>query len=52
MANKLINIPNDDTQNYSFFILQLVDIQLSEPTHQNSIKVIKVFKPTNKKTLI
>ena len=49
MADKLKYIPNEDTQNYYFCILGL-DTQLNEPTYQ--IKVIKVDKPTNKKTLL
>ena len=31
--------------------LKLLDPQLNEPTNQNSIKVPKVVKPMNKKTL-
>ena len=43
MADKLINFPKDDTQNYPFCNLQLVvDAQLNEPINQNSIKVHKV----------
>ena len=43
MANKLMYIPDDDTQNNLFCRLQLVvklkrlDTQLNEPTNQNSI---------------
>ncbi len=41
---------------YHFFILQLeaerLDTQLNEPTKQNSIKVPKVNKPTNKIMLL
>ena len=57
MANKLMHIPNDDTQNYAFCRLQLVvetldmDTLLIEPTNQTKIKVPKVVKPTFKKTL-
>ena len=29
----------------------VVETQINEPTNQNSIKVPKVVKPTNKKTL-
>ena len=32
--------------------LKRLDAQLNEPTNQNSIKVLKVVKPTNKKTLL
>ena len=45
MADKLMYIPNDDTQNYPLCRLQLViekfghSSQLNEPTNQNSIKV-------------
>ena len=54
MADKFIYISNDDTQNYLFCRLQLVvkTFGLNKPTKQNSIKVPKVFKPTNKKTLL
>ena len=52
MADKLIFIPNYDTQIYPFCGLQLVverlHTQLNEQTNQNSI-VPKVVKPTNKK---
>ena len=55
MSNKLIHnyIPNDNTQNYPFYRLQLVletykDTQLNE---QNFIEVSKVGTPTNKKTV-
>ena len=51
-------IPNDDTQNYPICRLQLVvetlytQLNENEPTtNQNTIKVHKVVKPTNKKTL-
>ena len=50
MADKLMYIPNYDTQ-----ITPSVDYnlktKLNEPTNHNSIKVPKVNKPTNKKTL-
>ena len=32
--------------------LRRLDTQLNEPNNQNSIKVPKVVKPTNKKTLL
>ncbi len=32
--------------------LKRLDTQLNEPTNQNSIKVPKVVKPTNKKILL
>ena len=51
MANKLMYIPNDDPQNNPFCRLQL-DTQQNEPSNQNSIKVPKVDKTTNKKTLL
>ena len=47
MDDKLMYIPDDDTQNFHFFSLQL-----NEPTNQSSIKVPKVVRPTNKKTLL
>ena len=56
MADKLMYILIGDTQNYPFCRLQLVgetlDTQLNEPTNHNSVKVPKVVKPTNKKTLL
>ena len=36
MADKIMYIPNDDTQNYTSLT------QLKEPTNQNSIKLPKV----------
>ena len=46
MVYKLMYIPNDDTQNYPFCILQLVE------TNQSKLnKVTKVVRPTNKNTL-
>ena len=56
MTDKLMYIPNDDFKNFSFYRLQLVveslDNQLNESTNQNSIEVLKVVKPTNKKRLL
>ena len=56
MANKLMYIPYDDTQNYPFCRLKLMverlDTQLNEQINQNSIKVPKVVKPKSKKTLL
>ena len=53
MADKLVYIPNVDSQNYPFYRLQLGFYpQLNEPTNQNSILVPKVVKPTNQKTLL
>ena len=51
MTDKLmyIHIPNENKQKYPFCRLQLVvDTQLNQPTIQNSVKVPKVIKPTNK----
>ena len=48
MADKLMYLQND-SQNYPFCRLRL-DTHLNEPTNQNSLKVPKVVKPTNKKT--
>ena len=46
MAEKLMNIPNDDTQNFPFCKLQLVvetfGYSTYEPTNQNLIKIPKV----------
>ena len=52
IADKLMYIPSNDTQNYPFCRLQLVVETFNEPTNQNSIKVPKVIKLTNKKTLL
>ena len=56
MADKLMYIPNNDTQNYPFCRLQLVvktfGNTIKEPTNKNSKKVPKVIKPTNEKTLL
>ena len=53
MADKLMYIPDDDKQNYFFCRLQLMVsyTQLNEPTNQNSLRVHKVLKPTNKRLL-
>ena len=55
MADKLMYISNDATQNYSFWRLKLVlkrfDTELNEPTNQYLIKVSKVVKLTNKEML-
>ena len=46
-------IPNDDTQNYPLYRLQLLlkrlNTQLNEITNQNSVKVPKVVEPKNGK---
>ena len=42
MADAEMYIPNDDTQNYQFCRLQLVDETFGHSTYQNSIKVIKL----------
>ena len=46
MDDKLVYIPNDDTQNYPLNRMQLMveslDTQLKESNNQNSIKVPKV----------
>ena len=47
IANKLMYIPNDDTQNYLFCSLKLV-VEMFE----HVFEVPKVVKPMNKKTLI
>ena len=52
MADKLMYILNDDTQNYPFFRLKLVVETLNDPTNQNTLKFPKVVKPTKEKTLI
>ena len=53
---KLIYIPNDDTQNYSSvdynYWLKRLNTELNKPINQNSIKVLKVGKTANKKTLL
>ena len=56
MVDKLMYNPDDDTQNYPFYGLQLVvetfGHSTNEPTNQNSIKNLKDGKPSNKKTLL
>ena len=50
MADKLIYISNKDASvDYNQWLNRL-DTQLKEPINQNSTKVNKVVKPTNKKT--
>ena len=56
MADKLMYIPNDDTQvtpsvGYNQWLKHL-DTQLNDSTNQNEIKVPKVVKPTNKNKLL
>ena len=54
MTYKFMYIPNDDKQYISVVFnlwLKRLDTQLNEPTNQNYIKIPKVVKPTNKKTL-
>ena len=43
MADELIYIPNDDSQNNPIFRLQLV-VETFEPTNQCSLKVPKVVE--------
>ena len=50
MADKLMYITNDGTQYNSFCILQLV-VETFGPSTKNK-NFIKVFLPTNKKTLL
>ena len=49
MADKLMYISNNDTQNSHFYRIQLV-VETLEPTYQNSIEVPKVVKQNNNKT--
>ena len=51
MAEKLMYIPNDDTQKYPFWFKRLYT-QIKEPSNQNLIKVPKAGKLTNKKMLL
>ena len=52
----ILYIPNDETQSYPSCRLQSVNLTLytqpNELTNQNLIKVPKVVKPSNKKTLL
>ncbi len=50
MAGKLMYIPNDDTQNYS--MVETLGHSVNELTNQNLIKVPKVVKIMDKKTLL
>ena len=56
MADKLMNIPINDTQIYPFFRLHLKVERFGHLTHyssnQNSMKAPKVVESTNKKTLL
>ena len=56
IADKLIYIPNDDTQNYPFcrlkFVVETFEHSIKITNQSNFTKVPKVFKPTNKKTLL
>ena len=55
-ADKLMLFPNDDTQNDPSHKSQLMVEKFRQstwwPPNQNSIKVPKVVKPTNKNTLL
>ena len=53
MADKFVYIPNDDTQNFPFCRLIVVQMlgHTLKPTYKNSIKVPKVDKPMNKAVL-
>ena len=56
MADKIMWIPKNGTKkspsvNYNYNFKRL-HTQLNEPTNQNSIKVLKVVRPTNKKSLL
>ena len=56
MADKLMYIPKDETQNYPFCRSQLVVQTFGslswKPTNRNLIKVPKVVKQQIKKTLL
>ena len=47
MADNQMYITNDDTQNYPFSRLKLLIETFEKPSNQTSLKVPKVFKPTN-----
>ncbi len=49
IADKLMYIPNDYTQYYTFCILQLMVETFGHSTNQKSFKVPKVVKPANTK---
>ena len=55
MSDKFMCIPNDDTQNYLIYRLQLrvetFGHSTTEQTNQNLIKVLKNVDPRSKKTL-
>ena len=54
MADKFLYILNNNTQNYPFCRLKLVveTFELSKPTNENSGKIPKIVKQTNKKTVL
>ena len=51
MADKLMDIPNDDTQNYPYCRLKSVVEHSTKWTKLKRTKVSKVVRSTNKKTL-
>ena len=51
MADKLMYMPNDNTQNHPFFTLQSVETFGHSTKWTNQSKVHKVVKLTNKKSL-
>ena len=50
MADKLMTIKKNSSLEYNKWLKRL-NAQLNEPTNHYTLKVPKVFKPTNKKTL-
>ena len=47
MADKLMYIPNNDTQNYPFcrlqFLFKQLDTQIDEPTNQKSLNLLRGY---------
>ena len=52
MVDKVMYIPNDNTQNYPFCGLQIVAETFGHSTKWTKQSKFKVVKPTNKKNVI
>ena len=56
MSDKLMYLPNDDTQNYPLcgvkLVIETLDTHLNKQTNKSSIKVSKLVKQMHKQTLL
>ena len=50
-AFRMIICKNNPSVDYNLWLKRL-DTQLNQPTNENSIKVLKVVRPTNQKMLL